>query len=68
MGYITDGGLQYAYHSTCTWKGDTDAKMSYRRKVADHKKKRIIIVGAGMSGLAAAYELAQAGHKVGLYT
>ena len=61
MNNITDGGLQYAYH---TWIQGESAKEFYRQKVADDKKRHIIIVGAGMSGLAAAYELAQVGHKV----
>ena len=61
MNNITDGGLQYAYH---TWIKGESAKEYYRQKVTDDKKRHVIIVGAGMSGLAAGYELAQVGHKV----
>ena len=57
---IIDGGLQYAYES---FKG-LNSRTFYRQKVADEKRKHIIVVGAGMAGLAAAYELVQVGHKV----
>lgn len=60
MNNITDGGLQYAYTA---YKG-MNSKAFYRQKVADERKKHIIVVGAGMAGLAAAYELAQVGHEV----
>ena len=62
MTTITDGGLQYAYQS---YKQGKSARDFYRQHVADDKKKHVIVVGAGMAGLAAAYELSQVGHKVG---
>ncbi|XP_053376963.1 putative L-amino-acid oxidase YobN [Mercenaria mercenaria] len=59
MGWITDGGLRYAYamhHGT--------SENLYRKKVDKEHERHVIIVGAGMAGLSAAYELAQIGHKV----
>ena len=36
----------------------------YKKMVKKTERKDIIVVGAGVSGLAAAYELTQNGHKV----
>ncbi|KAK3588182.1 hypothetical protein CHS0354_012244 [Potamilus streckersoni] len=53
---ITKGGLQYVYEFR---KGISDPQ----KNGTTSKEKHVIIVGAGISGLVAAYELEQAGHK-----
>ena len=57
---ILQFGLNYAYHMQTQPSGDNDHFKYTKTK----KPKHIIVVGAGMSGLSAAYELAQVGHKV----
>ena len=61
MNAITDGGLRYAVAKHSKTINNYD---NYRTKVPPEMKNHVIIVGAGMAGLAAAYELAQIGHKV----
>ncbi|XP_053376734.1 uncharacterized protein LOC123530241 [Mercenaria mercenaria] len=59
MGWITDGGLRHAY----AMENGTSENL-YQKKVDKEHKRHVIIVGAGMAGLSAAYELAQIGHTV----
>lgn len=55
---ITKNGLNYAYQKWCE-------KMPTPEKFSKTKKgKKVIVVGAGMAGLVAAYELEQVGHNV----
>ena len=70
---ILEKGLNYAYHA---WR-DVDPfdpaspdpviprcyDRLYKHTKTSHPKK-VVVVGAGMSGLSAAYELAQVGHDV----
>ena len=55
-GLISATGL-----SLLGWNGWAEAQTEIRR--ADFAKK-VVIIGAGLAGLAAAYELSQAGHDV----
>ena len=56
---IGNFGLNYAYHKyDCK-----ETKDKYKHKKTDNPIN-VIIIGAGMSGIAAAYELAQSGHNV----
>lgn len=61
MTWLTSGGLRYA---CAKHSGQSDPQTYYQQKVTEGKQKRVIIVGAGMAGLSAAYEMAQIGHKV----
>ncbi len=56
---IANFGLTYAYHQYR--EGGGNCRYKYK---PTQNPKHVIIVGAGMAGLAAAYELAQVGHKV----
>ena len=58
---IGNFGLNYAYHKY--YCKETNDANEYKHKKTDHPIN-VIIIGAGMSGLAAAYELAQSGHNV----
>ena len=57
---ITQFGLNYAYHMQTPPPGNKD-KFKYTKT---KKPRHVIVVGAGMAGLSAAYELAQVGHEV----
>lgn len=57
---ITQFGLNYAYHMQ-RWPRANNDEFKYTKT---KKPTHVIVVGAGMSGLSAAYELAQVGHKV----
>ena len=57
---ITNFGLNYAF---CRYKERGDNCDHYKYTKSKTPKK-VIIVGAGMAGLVAAYELAQVGHEV----
>ncbi|XP_046333388.2 putative L-amino-acid oxidase YobN isoform X1 [Haliotis rufescens] len=56
---IMDGGLYHAYaKQTCV----NNPKDYYQKQTK--KPKHVLVVGAGMAGLSAAYELRQTGHQV----
>ena len=57
---ISNWGLNYAYHK---YYGDQENPEKYKHTKTEHPIN-VIIIGAGMSGLVAAYELAQVGHNV----
>ena len=58
---IVKHGLPYAYEKN-KGKPDPFSVLGYSSQTL--KSKKVIIVGAGMAGLAAAYELQRAGHTV----
>ena len=62
---IVSRGLDYAYHKYKDqhWV-ETNSTASLDRKKTTSKPRDVIIVGAGMAGLSAAYELKEAGHRV----
>ena len=55
---ICNYGLNYTYQKWCE---EMPAPEEYSKT---QKRKRVIVVGAGMAGLVAAYELEQVGHDV----
>ncbi len=57
---IGNFGLNYAYKK---YYSDTNDPDKYKYTKTSHPK-RVIIIGAGMSGLVCGYELAQVGHEV----
>ena len=57
---IANFGLMYAFHK---YKKKDKDPSDYKKKKTENKK-HVIIIGAGMAGLVAAYELSQAGHEV----
>ena len=57
---IGKSGLNYAYEKYHKERNDVD---EYKR-TKTRKPIKVIVIGAGLSGLAAGYELAKAGHKV----
>ena len=57
---IGNFGLYYAYKK---YYSDSDDPDKYKYTKTNHPR-RVIIIGAGMSGLVCGYELAQAGHEV----
>lgn len=60
---ILQFGLNYAYKMQTNPRKNND-KFKFTKTT---KPKHIIVIGAGMSGLSAAYELAQVGHKVTIF-
>ena len=56
---IAHYGLTYVYYKYLNQSDDEDHKWEKTK----HPRK-VIIIGAGMAGLVAAYELAQVGHTV----
>ena len=58
---ISNWGLNYAYHKYYGKQEENPEK--YKHTKTAHPTN-VIIIGAGMSGLVAGYELAQVGHNV----
>ena len=59
---IAQYGLNYAYEEWTSGRmRNPDPKWKFTKTT---KPKKVLIVGAGMSGLCAGYELSQAGHEV----
>lgn len=58
---IGNWGLNYAYHKYYSSSDEDPEK--YKHKKTEHPLN-VIVIGAGISGLVAAYELSQSGHKV----
>ena len=62
---ISNYGLNYVYHKYYKCGKDAPPECSDKYKYTKTKHPRnVIIIGAGMSGLVAGYELAQVGHNV----
>ena len=59
--FLRNGFISAAGLSLCGWNGWAEAQTEIRR--ADVSKK-VVIIGAGLAGLSAGYELSQAGHDV----
>jgi formate dehydrogenase beta subunit len=51
-------------HAVERFLGDTAAREGWHLPVVPHSGKRVLVVGAGPSGLSAAYHLARLGHQV----
>ena len=62
---ISNYGLNYAYHKyyKCGKDAPPECSDKYKYTKTEHPRN-VIIIGAGMSGLVAGYELAQVGHNV----
>ena len=65
---IANYGLNYAYQKVKLTESNpnltSDKAVEGFKYTKTNKQRTVVIIGAGMSGLVAAYELARAGHKV----